>query len=72
MIWFWIWLAGLIAVQVAGRLALRSERTAHGQIIGRRVLLVIGVFWPVALFWFLLIGGGYCVYRLLKRLRLIG
>lgn len=71
MIYFLIWLAGFIAIQVAGRWSLRSEPTTHGQIVGRMAILVISVFWPVALAFLIValvcLGTGWVVKALKRR-----
>lgn len=62
-----IWLAGFVIIQIAVRLMLKSEPTAHGQIVGRQFGCIIGLVWPIALPWFLLVGLFVGAGRLFRR-----
>ncbi len=46
-----LYLAGFAAIMVLTRLSLRSEPTAHGQIVGRQMGFIVGLFWPIAIPW---------------------
>jgi hypothetical protein len=43
------WFVGFLLLQLLTRLLLRHEPTAHGQIVGRQIGRIVGLFWPVAL-----------------------
>lgn len=62
------YIVGFVAITVAVRLMLRSEPTAHGQIVGRQVGCIIAALWPVALPWIGLVGAGVLIRRTWKRL----
>jgi len=47
-----IYAAVAIAIFVAFKLSLRSEPTAHGQIVGAQIGFWLAVLWPLALAYF--------------------
>lgn len=52
MLWLLIYLVVAIVIYLLGRSILRDEPTAHGQIVGGMVLIVVTVLWPIALCFF--------------------
>lgn len=51
-----IYVGVFLLIQVATSVLLRSEPTAHGQIMGRQVGCGLGLVWPIALPYLLVVG----------------
>ncbi len=51
------------------RLSLRSEPTAHGQIVGRQLGLILAIFWPLVLIWIAIVGVRFGLSAALRLIR---
>lgn len=45
-----------ILLQFGMHIVLRNEATAHGQAVGRQMGCIIGLLWPIALLYFMVVG----------------
>lgn len=53
--WLGVYVTGFILIQLLTKLSLRSEPTAHGQIVGHQIGCIVGLLWPLVPFYAVLI-----------------